>query len=259
LYSTHLGRQLLLLVQFFQAEIPLPATPPHKHTRQGFCKGLVRWLHERVCAPPSPAAAGAPAPPPDGVPPELLAAVPQLRMVLPPPPPQAPVPAAVPFGEPGKQEGGVAGDAVAAAAAPVADPAKEAGGDGGGGAAGGGGVAEACDVLRALGLLLEAQPRLMGLLASRSALAPLVACLAPAAALTGLGRGCPVLCLGAGGGVQRPASGRPAGVALSSARGAGGCVVGRPPLALAVQCPAWVRCARGGAHRPGAGAQQGWA
>ena len=48
-------------------------------------------------------------------------------------------------------------------------------------------VWELTSVLRALDLLLEGDPRLLGLLAVPAALAPIAACLQPAAELTGEG------------------------------------------------------------------------
>ena len=113
------------------------------HPDQGFCKALVTFLYQHLVEHP----------PPGG-----LIALLQPEPSAPPPPSPSASPSA----------------SASASASPTASPSKA-------------GVPLIVDqlvqVLRALLLLLDAEPPLMGLLASPSAVAPIAACLHPAALL----------------------------------------------------------------------------
>lgn len=115
------------------------------HPDQGFCKALVTFLYQHLIEHP----------PPGG-----LIALLQPQPSAPPPPSPSASPSA----------------SASASASPTASPSKA------------GApliVDQLVQVLRALLLLLDAEPPLMGLLASPSAVAPIAACLHPAALLMG--------------------------------------------------------------------------
>eukprot|EP00955_Chlamydomonas_euryale_P094957 364903-Chlamydomonas_euryale.AAC.6 len=151
-----------------------------------FCKALVRFVFERLVQRPPP-----------GGPLGLLEEAEAMAAA------QATAAAAA-ADRPDEPAGAVAaafGSARESASAPRADLASVPAGRAAPAAAAGGGVGgsgeaaplrssveDLVSVLTALRLLLDAHPRLLGLLASASASAPLAACVGPAALLTG-GRG----------------------------------------------------------------------